>query len=423
VYNLESSFFSGLKDSDPEVFGALEAEEARQEGINLIASESLTSSAVRQACASVMTNKYAEGYPRKRYYGGCENVDAVEELAIERAKKLFGEEHVNVQPHSGTQANLAVYLAMLEPGDKILSMELSHGGHLSHGYRINESGKIYRGEFYAVSKKTGMIDYGEVLERAKQVKPKLIVCGYSAYSRTVPFKQFREIADEVGAYLMADIAHIAGLVASKVHPSPVGYADFITTTTHKTLMGPRGAMIMCKEEYAKDIDRAVFPGCQGGPFMNVIAAKAVCFRENLSPERKKLNEKIVSNAKVMASKLKELGFNLVSGGTDNHLILSDLSNKGITGKDAEASLQAAGITLNKNAVPYDTQSPFVTSGVRIGTPSVTIRGMGELEMERIASWISEVISAPSDESVRLRVKSSAEDLCKKYPIYTLGYSR
>ncbi|MBU0762979.1 MAG: serine hydroxymethyltransferase [Candidatus Altiarchaeota archaeon] len=410
-------FYASLKDVDRDVFDAVSSEEVRQEGINLIASESLTSKAVREACASVMTNKYAEGYPRKRYYGGCENVDVVEELAIERAKKIFGAEHVNVQPHSGTQANLAVYLAVLQPGDKILSMELSHGGHLSHGYKINESGKIYRGEFYTVNKESGMLDYNEVLARAKEVKPKIIVCGYSAYPRTVPFKEFGEIAEEVGAYLMADIAHIAGLIGANVHPSPVAYADFITTTTHKTLMGPRGAMIMCKEEYAKDIDRAVFPGTQGGPFMNVIAAKAVCFKENLTQKRRNMNAQIVKNAKSLANKLTTIGFNLVSGGTDNHLMLADLTNKNLTGKDAEAALQAAGITLNKNTVPYDKQSPFVTSGVRIGTPCVTVRGMNEGDMDKIATWISDVIENPSDENMRSKIKSEVAELCAKYPVY------
>ncbi|MBD3388670.1 MAG: aminotransferase class I/II-fold pyridoxal phosphate-dependent enzyme [Candidatus Altiarchaeales archaeon] len=414
---MDVSFYRSLAEVDPRVLEAIGAEERRQEGINLIASESLTSQAVREACSSVMTNKYAEGYPHKRYYGGCENVDLVEDLAIERAKKVFGADHVNVQPHSGTQANLAVYLAALKPGDKILSMELSHGGHLSHGYKINESGKIYKGEFYTVSKETGVIEYDEVLARAREVKPQIIVCGYSAYPRTVPFKEFREIADDVGALLLADIAHIAGLVAAGVHPSPVRYADYITTTTHKTLMGPRGAMIMCREEHAKDVDRAVFPGCQGGPFMHIIAAKAVCFKENMTSERKKVMEQVVKNSKAMASTLSDNGFDLVSGGTDNHLILADLSNKGLTGKLAEESLGAAGITLNKNTVPYDNEKPFVTSGIRVGTPSVTVRGMGESEMNLIGSWISEVLSDPSSEKVRDKVKAEVGSLCSKFPVY------
>ena len=414
---MEDSFYKPLSEIDPDVASAIASETRRQEGINLIASESLTSAAVREACASVMTNKYAEGYPGKRYYGGCEFVDVVENLAIERAKKIFGADHVNVQPHSGTQANLAVYLAVLKPGDTILSMELSHGGHLSHGYKVNESGKIYKGESYTVSRKTGMIDPAEILARAKEVKPKLIVCGYSAYPRTVPFKEFAEIADEVGAILLADIAHIAGLVAAGEHPSPIKYADFVTTTTHKTLMGPRGAIIMCKQQYAQALDKAVFPGMQGGPFMHLIAAKAVCFKENLSPERKRMQRQIVLNSKALAATLIENGFDLVSGGTDNHLMLADLTNKGVTGKDAEAALAQAGITLNKNTVPYDKQSPFVTSGIRIGTPSVTVRGMKEPQMKEIASWISEVVAKPADQKLKDKVKAEAAKLCGQFPVY------
>ncbi|MBD3261930.1 MAG: aminotransferase class I/II-fold pyridoxal phosphate-dependent enzyme [Candidatus Altiarchaeales archaeon] len=413
---MDEWFTQSLSDSDPAVFEAIGNERRRQEAINLIASESLTSQAVREASGCVMTNKYAEGYPGKRYYGGCEYVDVVEELAIERAKKLFSAEHVNVQPHSGTQANLAVYLAMLKPGDTILSMELSHGGHLSHGYKINESGKLYNGEFYNVSKQTGRIDPAEVLARAREVEPKMIVCGYSAYPRKVPFKEFREIADAVDAYLMADIAHIAGLVAAGVHPSPIDYADFVTTTTHKTLMGPRGAMIMCREEYAKDIDRAVFPGCQGGPFMQQIAAKAVCFKENLAKERRELNQQVADNAKALAEELLGYDFNLVSGGTDNHLMLADLSNKNITGKDAEKALGESGITLNKNTVPYDTQSPFVTSGIRIGTPCVTARGMKQPQMKQIADMINEAVTTPSAETIN-KVRDRACDLTSQFPVY------
>jgi glycine hydroxymethyltransferase len=415
---LDSSFYKTLSEVDADVASAIASEAKRQEGINLIASESLTSAAVREASGSVMTNKYAEGYPHKRYYGGCEFVDVVEDLAIERAKKLFGAEHVNVQPHSGTQANLAVYLATLQPGDTILSMELSHGGHLSHGYKINESGKIYKGEFYTVSKETGMVDPAQVLARAKEVKPKMIVCGYSAYPRIVPFKEFKEIADEVGALLLADVAHIAGLIGAGVHPSPIKYADFVTTTTHKTLMGPRGAMIMCKEQFAKDIDRAVFPGSQGGPIMSQIAAKAVCFKENLTLERRKVNEEIVKNSKALAETLLKNGFNLVSGGTDNHLMLSDLTNKKVTGKDAEAALGEAGITVNKNTVPYDKEKPFVTSGIRIGTPCVTIRGMKEAEMKQIAGWISDVVAKPQDAAVKSNVKKEATSLCSRFPVYS-----
>lgn len=414
---MEDTFRSPLAEVDPDIAQAIASEERRQEGINLIASESLTSAAVREAAASVMTNKYAEGYPHKRYYGGCEHVDAAEDLAIERAKELFRCEHVNVQPHSGTQANLAVYLAALKPGETLLGMELSHGGHLSHGYKINESGKIYHGEFYTVSKKTGMLDYDEVLKRAREVKPALIVCGYSAYPRTVPFKEFREIADEVGAVLMADIAHIAGLVAAGVHPSPVKYADYVTTTTHKTLMGPRGAMVMCKSEHAQALDKAVFPGMQGGPFMHLIAAKAVCFKENLTKQRKNVMAQVVANSKALAASLTESGYDLVSGGTDNHLMLVDLSAKGLTGKDAEAALGEAGITLNKNTVPYDKQKPFVTSGVRIGTPSVTARGMLESEMQQIGSMINAVLTDPGDAKAKQQVRERADSLTKKYPVY------
>ena len=415
---MDDSFYRPLSEVDSEVAEAVRGEEKRQEGVNLIASESLTSKAVREACASVLTNKYAEGYPHKRYYGGCEYVDVVEDLAVERAKKLFGAEHVNVQPHSGTQANLAVYLAVLKPGDTMLAMELSHGGHLSHGYKINESGRLYRGEFYTVSRETGVIDLAQVLARAREVKPKLIICGYSAYPRTVPFKEFREIADEVGAYLMADVAHIAGLIAAGVHPSPVKYADFITSTTHKTLMGPRGALIMCREEYAKDIDRAVFPGCQGGPFMHIIAAKAVCFKENMTAGRRKAMQQIVANSRALAAELLDNDFNLVSGGTDNHLMLADLTGKGITGKDAEAALGEAGITVNKNTVPYDQQKPFVTSGIRIGTPSVTIRGMREAEMKQIGGWISEVVEKPADVKLKGRVRKEVSGLCARFKVFS-----
>lgn len=414
---MEDSFFTPLADFDPEIAKAIEGEQNRQEGINLIASESLTSYAVRQASMSVLTNKYAEGYPHKRYYGGCEYADIVEDLAIKRAKKLFGADHINVQAHSGTQANLAVYLASLEPGDTILSMALSHGGHLSHGYKINESGKVYKGEFYTVEKETGIIDPDSVMKRAKEVKPKMIVCGYSAYPRTVPFKEFREIADEVGAYLLADIAHIAGMVGAGYHPSPVKYADFITTTTHKTLMGPRGAMIMCKQEHAKAVDRAVFPGCQGGPFMHTIAAKAVCFKENLTPERKKVNKKIIDNAQILAETLLSGGLDLVSGGTDNHLMLADLTARGITGKEAEEALGRAGITVNKNTVPYDKQSPFVTSGIRVGTPSATVRGMGAPEMEEIGGWLKTVLADPQNDDLLAKVQGEVRELGARYPVY------
>ncbi|MFH1403847.1 MAG: serine hydroxymethyltransferase [Candidatus Altiarchaeota archaeon] len=411
------SFYRELASVDEEVYNVIQDEIMRQEGVNMIASESYCSVAVREAVSCVMTNKYAEGYPHKRYYGGCEYVDAVEDLAIERAKKLFGVEHVNVQPHSGTQANMAVYFAALNPGDTILGMDLSHGGHLSHGYKVNFSGKIYHGETYTVSEKTQTIDPAEVLSVARKVKPKLIVCGYSAYPRIVDFKAFREIADEVGAVLMADIAHIAGLVAAGVHPNPAKHADYITTTTHKTLMGPRGALVMCREEYAKDLDKAVFPGAQGGPFMNVIAAKAVCFKENMSGERRKLQAQIVENARALASSLAENEFSLVSGGTDNHLMLVDLRGKGLTGKQAEEALNSSGITVNKNTIPFDPEKPFVTSGIRVGTPCVTIRGMMQGEMSELGGLMTEVVDGKGDEKIISGVRSRVSELSSRFPVY------
>jgi len=411
------SFNKGLSEVDLEIYDAITLEKARQEGINLIASESYCSQAVRETVSCVMTNKYAEGYSHKRYYGGCEYVDVAEDLAVERAKKLFKAEHVNVQPHSGTQANMAVYFSVLSPGDTILGMDLSHGGHLSHGYKINFSGKIYHGEFYTVNKESETIDPAEVLSIAKKTKPKLIVCGYSAYPRAVDFKAFREIADEVGAYLMADICHIAGLIAAGIHPSPVKYADFITTTTHKTLMGPRGAMVMCREEYAKDVDRSVFPGIQGGPFMNVIAAKAVCFKENMGVERKNLQKQIVENSKQLAKTLSDKGLRIVSGGTDNHLMLIDLQSKGITGKLAETALNESGITVNKNTIPFDPEKPFITSGLRLGTPCVSTRGMKKQEMVNIGELITNVIDNISDDSVKIEVSAKAAELSSRFPIY------
>lgn len=409
-----------LAEVDPELARAIRDETIRQnDNLQLIASESPASLAVLEATGSVMTNKYAEGYPGKRYYGGCEFVDVAEELAIERAKQLFGAEHVNVQPHSGTQANMAVYFAALEPGDAIMSMELSHGGHLSHGHKLNFSGKLYDIHFYQVSEENHTLDYAELSAMAKKVKPKMIVCGYSAYPRTIDFKAFREIADDVGAYLMADICHIAGLVAAGAHPSPVGHADFITTTTHKTLRGPRGAMIMCREEFAKDIDRTVFPGIQGGPFMHLIAGKAVAFKEALSSEWRDSQHQIVANAKVLASELLSHGFELSSGGTDNHLMLLDLREKQYTGKDAEFALNSSGVTVNKNTIPFDTRPPFVTSGIRVGTPYVTFRGMGEDEMKVIGSLITHVLEDPGDESVRDDVRRQAKELCQKFPLYKL----
>ena len=411
-------FYKSLAAEDPDIKKAIDNEVRRQnDGLELIASESYASKPVLEAMACVMTNKYAEGYPHKRYYGGCEFVDVAEDLAVERAKKLFKAEHVNVQPHSGTQANMAAYMSVLEYGDTILGLNLSHGGHLSHGHSVNFSGKLYKPEFYSVSEKTGMLDMAEVAEVARGVKPKLIVCGYSAYPRTIDFKAFREIADEVGAFLMADIAHIAGLIAAGVHPSPVGLADIVTTTTHKTLRGPRGAMILCKEELSQKVDKAVFPGTQGGPFMHVIAAKAVCFKLAMEREFNDCMKQIVVNSKSLSGNLISHGFNLVSGGTDNHLMLVDLRSKKLTGRDAESALVEAGITANKNTIPFDPEKPFVTSGVRIGTPCVTIRGMKEKEMGLIGDMINEVLSNVNDASVKSQVKGKVLDLCRKYPVY------
>jgi glycine hydroxymethyltransferase len=407
-----------LKRVDSEIFDALRCEYKRQnEHLELIASENFTSPAVMEAQGSVLTNKYAEGYPGKRYYGGCECVDIAEELAIKRCKELFGADHVNVQPHSGSQANQAVYLAVLKPGDTILSMSLSHGGHLSHGSPVNMTGKYFNVVQYGVRRDTETIDFDQVYKLAKEHKPKLIVCGASAYPRIIDFNKFREIADEVGALLMADIAHIAGLVATGLHPSPIETCHFVTTTTHKTLRGPRGGVVMCKEEFAKDIDKAVFPGLQGGPLMHVIAAKAVAFKEALSPEFAKYQEQVVKNAKVMAEELKRLGFRLVSGGTDNHLMLVDLTDKGITGKEAEAALGRANITVNKNTIPFDTRSPFVTSGIRIGTPAITTRGIKEDEARRIAQLIADVLNNIENDGVIERVKSEVLEICGKHPLY------
>ncbi len=406
-----------LKTIDPEIYEIIRHEVERQRNkLNLIASENYASRAVLQAQGSVMTNKYAEGYPGKRYYGGCEFVDMAENLAIERAKKLFGAEHINVQPHSGSQANMAVYLAMLKYGDTIMSMDLSHGGHLSHGSPVNFSGKLFNIVPYGVSKETKTIDYGSLMELAKKNKPKLIVSGASAYPRELDFKQFREIADEVGALLVADIAHIAGMVVAKIHCDPVPYADFVTTTTHKTLRGPRGGMIMCREEYAKEIDKSVFPGTQGGPLMHVIAAKAVAFKEAMSSDFIDYQTQIVKNAKKIANELAIRGNEIVSGGTDNHLMLVDLTPQNITGKDAEAKLGEAGIILNKNTIPFETRSPFITSGIRIGTPAATTRGMKEKEMVIIADAIDVTIKNMNDASRIKEVKRDILELCNHFPI-------
>ena len=409
-------FFEKLNQYDPEVYASCERELKRQQhNIELIASENIVSEAVLLAAGTILTNKYAEGYPGKRYYGGCVYVDEVEEIARERAKKLFGAEHANVQPHSGANANLAVFFALLNPGDTVLSMSLAHGGHLSHGSPVNISGKYFNIVPYYVDDETQTINYDKVRELALENKPKLILAGASAYSRAIDFKKFREIADEVGAYFMVDMAHIAGLVAAGVHESPVPYADVVTTTTHKTLRGPRGGLILCREELAKQIDKAVFPGTQGGPLMHIIAAKAVAFGEALSDDFKAYQKNIVENAKVLANALTKRGFNLVAGGTDNHLMLLDLRGTGLTGKELERRLDEVHITANKNAVPNDPESPFVTSGVRLGTPAVTSRGFGAAEMEKIAGFIADV--AFDYENSRERVCREVVELCEKFPIY------
>jgi len=405
-----------IKKFDPEVAEAMEKELNRQRGnIELIASENFVSLPVLAAMGTHLTNKYAEGYPSKRYYGGCEFVDIVEDLAIARAKRIFEAEHANVQPHSGAQANMAVYFATLNPGDTILGMNLSHGGHLTHGSPVNISGKYFNIVSYGVDKVTGRIDYDKLEQIALSSRPKMIVAGASAYPRIIDFKRFKDIADKVQALLMVDMAHIAGLVACGLHPSPVPYADFVTTTTHKTLRGPRGGMILCKEQYAKLIDKAIFPGTQGGPLMHVIAAKAVSFKEALMPEFADYQKRILSNAKALSSELMKLGFELVSGGTDNHLMLVDLQNKGVTGKDTEKMLDELRITVNKNTIPYDPLSPFVTSGIRLGTPAVTTRGMGELEMKDIALAISLAIN--DFEKNSQEVLAIVDKLCKLYPLY------
>jgi len=407
-----------LADVDPDIARAIQQEVRRQrEGLELIASENFVSTAVLEAAGSVLTNKYAEGYPGRRYYGGCEFVDIAESLAIERAKQLFGAEHVNVQPHSGAQANMAVYLAVLKPGDTILGMNLAHGGHLTHGHPLNFSGKFFTIVPYGVRAEDERIDYEEIDRLAREHKPKLIVVGASAYPRQIDFARIRTVADATGALLMTDMAHIAGLVAAGEHPSPVPYSDFVTTTTHKTLRGPRGGMILCREALAKDLDRALFPGVQGGPLMHIIAAKAVCFKEALTPEFRAYQQQIVRNAKRLASALAGAGFRLVSGGTDNHLMLVDVFSRGTTGKVAEAALGRAGITVNKNAIPFDTNPPMVASGIRIGTPAVTSRGMGEAQMDQIAAFIARVLATPDADAVIAGVRTDVEALCRTFPLY------
>lgn len=405
-----------LKEEDAQIYSIIEKESMRQENnIELIASENFTSKAVMEAMGSQLTNKYAEGYPGKRFYGGCKFVDEAENIAIERVKKVFNAEHANVQPHSGSQANMAVYMSVLKPGDKVLGMNLSHGGHLTHGSPVSFSGQLYNFISYGLNKETERIDYDQVRTLALEHKPKMIVAGASAYPRIIDFKLFREIADEVGALLMVDMAHIAGLVAAGEHPSPIPYADFVTTTTHKTLRGPRGGVILCKEKYAKVLDKTIFPGIQGGPLMHTIAAKAVCFGEALTDDYKQYIKQVVKNSKVLAEELIKYGFRLVSGGTDNHLILVDLTNKNITGKEAEKLLESVGITANKNAVPYDKLSPFITSGIRIGTPAATTRGFKEDEMKKIAYFIDYTINHRNDDLSM--IANEIKELCENYPIY------
>jgi glycine hydroxymethyltransferase len=406
-----------LSEVDPELYQAIKDEERRQhDKIELIASENYVSRAVLEAQGSVLTNKYAEGYPGKRYYGGCEYVDVAETLAISRAKELFGADHVNVQPHSGAQANMAVYMAVLQPGDKILGMGLAFGGHLTHGYAINFSGKLYQSSSYAVDRETERLDYDALEKQTLEEKPKLLVVGASAYPRIFDFARCREIADKAGAYLFVDMAHIAGLVAAGLHPSPIPYADFVTTTTHKTLRGPRGGMILTKEQFAKDIDKSVFPGIQGGPLMHVIAAKAVSFKEALQPEFKEYQGQIIKNAQRLASGLEKGGFRLVSGGTDNHLMLVDVSPLGLTGKEAEHALDEVGITVNKNAIPYDPQPPAKASGIRVGTPAVTTRGFREPEMDTIARLITDTLRSPEDREVLDRVRREVRELVDRFPV-------
>jgi glycine hydroxymethyltransferase len=407
-----------LAEADPEIAGAIRDELHRQNsGLELIASENFVSHAILEAAGSVMTNKYAEGYPGRRYYGGCEFVDVAERAAIARAKTLFGADHANVQPHSGAQANMAVYFTLLKPADTVLGMNLAHGGHLTHGHPLNFSGKLYTIVPYGVRKSDERIDYDELDRLADEHKPKMIIVGASAYSRVIDFARIRQIADRIGTPVFTDMAHIAGLVAAGVHPSPVPYSDFVTTTTHKTLRGPRGGMVLCREQYAKDLDRTVFPGIQGGPLMHIIAAKAVCLKEASEPAFAVYQRQIVANAQTLAGALTTAGFRLVSGGTDNHLMLVDVFSKGITGKVAEGALGKAGITVNKNAIPFDQNPPMVASGIRVGTPAVTTRGMREAEMETIADLITRALQTPEDDRALAMVRAEVESLCRKFPLY------
>src|SRR3954454_6394983 len=412
------SDYRSLKAVDPEVYQAIADERARQNfGLELIAPKHFVSQAVLEAAGSVLTNKYAEGYPGKRYYGGCEFVGVAETLAIERAKKIFGAEHVNVQPHSGAQANMAVYFTLLQPGDTVLGMNLAHGGHLTHGHPLNFSGKLYKIVPYGVRKDDERIDYEELEKLPHEHKPQMIMVGASAYPRVIDFERIGAVGRAIGAPVVTDMAHIAGLVAAGVHPSPVPHSDFVTTTTHKTLRGPRGGMVLCRAQYQKDLDRTVFPGIQGGPLMHIIAAKAVCFKEAMEPAFAEYQRQIAANAKRLASALSAAGFRLVSGGTDNHLILVDVFSRGITGKAAEAALGKAGITVNKNAIPFDQNPPMVASGIRVGTPAITSRGMGEAEMDKVGEYIARVLASPDDAAAVGRVKVEVEALCRKFPLY------
>lgn len=408
-----------LLETDPEIAAAIYNETRRLDsGLEMIASENYVSEAVLEALGSVFTNKYAEGYPGRRYYGGCEYTDVVERLAKSRAKEIFLAEHINVQPHSGAQANMSVYIAMLKPGDTILGMNLSHGGHLTHGHQLNFSGKYFNVVAYGVNQETEQIDYDSLARLAEEHKPKMIICGASAYPRIIDFERISNIARQTQAYTLADMAHIAGLVAAGLHPSPIPHMDFVTTTTHKTLRGPRAGMAMCREEFAKKLDSAVFPGVQGGPLVHVIAAKAVCFLEAQQPSFKDYQKQVIKNASTLANSLKDLGFRIVSGGTDNHLMLVDVFAKGITGKAAEKALEHAGITVNKNTIPFDQNPPLVASGIRIGTPALTTRGMGESEMQTIATWISEVLADPENNNNLENIKTEVQKLCKHFPLYT-----
>ncbi|HWC77022.1 MAG TPA: serine hydroxymethyltransferase [Blastocatellia bacterium] len=407
-----------LSEADPEIATAIANEERRLAyNLEMIASENFVSEAVLEAMGSVLTNKYAEGYPGKRYYGGCEFVDVVENIARDRAREIFNCEHVNVQPHAGSQANMAVYLAALNYGDTILGMNLAHGGHLTHGHPLNFSGRSYQIVPYGVTAETEEIDYDELERLAHEHKPKLVLCGASAYSRVIDFERIGRIARDVEAYSMADIAHIAGLVAAGLHPSPIPHMDFVTTTTHKTLRGPRAGMVMCREEFSKEVDRAVFPTVQGGPLMHIVAAKAVCFKEALEEGFKEYQQQVIANAQVLAAELSDAGFKIVSGGTDNHLMLVNVFVRGLTGAQAEKALERASITVNKNAIPFDTQPPMKASGIRIGTPALTTRGMKETEMRQIAGWISEVLAEPERETVRQRITRSVREMCERFPIY------